>query len=187
VLAGSPRPRWAEAGNQEDFLLVQERGRFAPVKDLSLRGPLDGSADAVSTSDYDGDGRVDLFVTNGYLESKGLPQMLRNESVAGNWAGLTLVGDPWNPFGFGAVVTVTTDELRYRRQVTDAFNFKSQSGAGHVHLGLASQRAANVDVRWPDGSRDCITAAAGTHLQIRKGSTGCRLPAAPSERESARP
>jgi len=175
VLAGSPRPRWADAGNQEDFLLVQDEDRFHAVKDLSLRGPLEGSGDAVSATDYDRDGRVDLFVTNGYLEAKGIPQLLRNDSVAGNATGLTLIGDAWNPFGFGARVTVRTDRLRYRRYVTDAFNFKSQSGAGYLHLGLGASRYAEVEISWPDGTRDCVTVVAGPARTITKGSTDCRL------------
>jgi hypothetical protein len=86
-----------------------------------------------------------------------------------------LRGDAWNPFGYGAIVKVVTDDGMYIRQMNDAFNFRSQSGPGLVHLGLGDSKTARIRVVWPDGSVDCAIAVAGVPLEISIGSTTCKV------------
>ncbi|MGI8773431.1 MAG: FG-GAP repeat domain-containing protein [Actinomycetota bacterium] len=173
VVQGEARGKWRSL-NREDFLLLQSRGSFAPEYIPSVRGTRAGSGDAVSAADHDRDGRVDVLVTNGYLEQKGRIQLLRNVSKAGRWLGISLHGDAWNPLGIGARVEITGQGgLRRVFHVTDGFNFKAQSEAGYVHVGLRDRLFGRVRVVWADGSSDCTSAVSGVVTTIKQGSEPC--------------
>jgi hypothetical protein len=169
------RPRKEEWGrtNGPDILLLQEGGTFRVHHGANLGGPLKGSADSAVVADFDRDGREDLLVTNGYLESWGRVQLFRNHTRAGNSIGLTLIGTRWNPLGMGATVTVRTDRMRYRRQITDGANFKAQADVGHLVLGIGPALSADIQVAWPDGRKDCVAGLAGVPLRLEIGTRPC--------------
>jgi hypothetical protein len=162
-------------GNQPDFLLVNTKNGFRRLQTTSLRGPKAGNGDAVSASDYDRDGRVDLFITNGLFYWTGPNVLLQNRSVVGNWVGVDLDGDLTNPMGFGATVTARIKDRKVQRQITDGANYRSQNEAGYLHLGLADATTAQLHIRWPDGTSDCTLAAAGLVVEVVKGSSPCLL------------
>lgn len=159
--------------NHPDFLLVNTARGFRKLQTGSLMGPSEGNGDAVSASDYDRDGRVDLFITNGLFYWTGPNILLQNLSDGGNWVGVDLDGEDKNPMGFGASVTARMGALKIQRQVTDAANYRSQDETGYVHLGLGDATTVQLHVRWPDGSSDCTTAPAGLIVEIVKGSSPC--------------
>jgi hypothetical protein len=163
-----PHPGAVNAG---DILLVRRKGKFVRV---GVTGRAPGNGDAVSASDYDRDGRVDVLVTNGYFYYEGPNQLLRNKSNARNWAGLQLRGPRANPFGYGATVRVKTRSMTYRRQVTDNFSFRAQSEVGYVHLGLGGDRLARVRVSWPEGPPDCLRVTEGSITSVQHGRHRCR-------------
>ena len=160
--------------NLGDFLIVQGENGFDVVRGSSFRGPDFGDGDSVSSGDFDLDGRVDLYVTHGFSKNRGLGVLLKNTSDAGNWAILNLKGSDENPFGFGTTIRVVTGDRTYHRQITDGFNFRSQSATGQVHLGLDDAEQADVRISWVDGTRDCVTVSPSEVLSIGKGAHHCR-------------
>ncbi|HEX2195974.1 MAG TPA: VCBS repeat-containing protein [Actinomycetota bacterium] len=162
-----------DAVNWRDFLVVRKNGRFRRYERDSFRGPRSGNGEIATVADYDRDGRLDVFVTNGLHHWEGPTVLLRNRSRAWNWAGLDLKGSLKNPLGYGAIVRWKVGARVLKRQLTDETVFKGQSEVGYVHLGFRKGTTAEVKVKWPDGDVDCATLATGTVLTVEKGSLGC--------------
>lgn len=159
--------------NRPDLLIVRRDRGWIRFSRHSFAGPIDGNGDAVATADYDRDGRVDVFVTNGYFHFRGANVLLRNTSRSRNWAGLQLQGRAKNPLGFGATVRVKAGGMLYKREITDNFSFRSQSEVGYVSLGLGKHRTARVRVTWSNGQTDCRSITEGSITSIQQGRSRC--------------
>ena len=169
------------ANNRADFLINRRGGRFGKVRHWSFRGPRHGNGDAVSVADFDSDGRQDVFVTNGGTSEFGEANyknfgpsiLLKNRSHAGNWISLKLQGPAKNPWGFGALITVSTQTQRYRAQITDGFNHRAQSDVSLLHFGIGGQERARIRVRWPGQPADCVDVIAGSVFHLKMGASPC--------------
>ena len=164
--------------NRPDFYLVQGAGTFTRVEGDSFAGSKSGSGEAATVADYDGDGRLDLFVTNGSLTSRESLQegewvLLRNRSDAGSWITIDIRGTPWNPWGYGGRLHVVAGELEYEREITDAVAFRSQSQVGRMLFGVGDADAISIRLSWPDGVSDCIEAEPEEEVVIRHGESPC--------------
>ncbi len=159
--------------NWRDFLVVRRKGGFKRVEGRSFRGPRTGNGEQATISDFDRDGRLDVFVTNGLHYYQGRTVLLQNRSRAGNWGGIDLEGSRKNPLGYGAVVKWKLGKRVLKRQLTDDVVFKGQNEVGYVHLGFGKRRAADVVVKWADGRKDCTRLPTGTILTIEIGSLDC--------------
>jgi hypothetical protein len=159
--------------NRADVLIKHGRRGFVKLHGDSFRGPISGDGDSVSSGDFDLDGGVDLYVTNGFGEGRGTGVLLKNTTPSGNWSILNLRGSGNNPLGFGAKIRVVSESETYRRQVTDGVNYRSQSATGQVHLGLGRAPEARVTIRWADGTKDCVAASHSDVLTIDKGAHTC--------------
>lgn len=155
----------------EDFLILNEDGRF--VISESFEVPGDGAnGEAVAATDFDRDGRVDLALTNGYLDDRGMVMLARNTTTGNESAALALDGPPSNPHGIGASVHVLA-EPSWVVPVTDGVVSRGQSETGRVVIGLGHQTEIEVRIEWPDGTRDCLTVRGGEALPVPVGSSPC--------------
>ena len=116
-----------------------------------------GHSRGSAVADYDGDGDLDIAVVNQNVCSNARPtcslQLLRNDTAAGNWLQIRLVGTRSNRDAIGAVVRVRAGELAMMRQVTGGSGGHSQSTLV-VHLGLGEASVADaVEIDWPSGLR----------------------------------
>ena len=106
---------------------------------------------AVGDLDHDGD----LDILFGNLD--GPPTLLRNDTLAGSWALIRLVGPLQNAPAVGAVVTVTAKDHTQVLAVGHSSGFLSTSDS-RLHVGLgAAERIELITVRWPDGREEVFT------------------------------
>jgi hypothetical protein len=118
--------------------------------------------------DYDGDGDLDLLVT----ENNGPARLLRNDGGNANrFVRIRLEGSPSNRSAIGARITLTTDKGPARSAyVKTGSSYLSQSELP-VTFGLgADLRPTALDVAWPSGRVEKVAAPApGRSLVIREG------------------
>lgn len=146
--------------------LLTEQGQ-ATFEDRSAVSGANGERDArgLAVFDYDLDGKLDLLVANW----NGPPYLYRNESEAGNWLLLDLVGTTSNRNAFGATVSFVVGDQAYHRH-HDGTEFLGQSVAP-IHVGVGE--ATLIDsliVRWPNGTAEYFTQlAVNQRLSIMEG------------------
>ena len=175
VVQGAPPPMPSTGANEPDLLLINSGHGFRVARVAGIAGPRDGCGDSAAAADFDRDGRVDLFVTNGAEgDCRGKDELLRNVSIGGNWVSVDLRGADLNPWGFGARIHVRAGDLVYWRELTDGMNFRSQSEVGHQVLGIGVETSASVRVVWPDGATSCARLTAGENAVLQQGVSSCR-------------
>ena len=139
-------------GSFEDVLFASGLASAAP------RAPRRGFGD------LDGDGRIDVVVS-----ALGEPaELWHNESPAGHWLALRLVGTKSNRDGIGAVVKLSASgDPRWREQwnhATTSYGYASAS-AGPLHFGTGSATTIDrVEIRWPSGTLQVLEKVAVDQL-----------------------
>ncbi|MCG8428711.1 MAG: FG-GAP-like repeat-containing protein [Chromatiales bacterium] len=119
-----------------------------------------GLGDSAITADYDLDGCLDLFVTNGLplqpgRHDSGPDQIFRNVCNSGNhWIELDLYGSgvgASNPNGLGARVYITAGGVTQMREQNGGYHRWSQSDQ-RIHFGLAGNTVVDeLRIEWPGG------------------------------------
>ena len=131
-----------------------------------------GASDSVVSLDYNLDGRLDLLVANGlnlYPEAKpgkpagGRYELFRNQSSAGHWLQIDLVGTRTSRDAMGARVFVDAGGVRQFRQQDGGFHRWSQNYK-RLHFGLANNSTANLTVRWQDGTAQTFSNVAANRI-----------------------
>ena len=115
----------------------------------------------VSWGDYDGDGDLDLFMTN---VVSGPNRLYQNDGTTNQWLQVKLEGTISNRAGIGAQVVAVTGSLRQRRDVDGGSGFLSQASLA-VEFGLGS--VASVDsliVTWPSGQVQTLMEVAANQV-----------------------
>ena len=108
----------------------------------------DGQGRGIACFDAEGDGDVDIVVSNNGPDNVVL---YRNTTDNDNhWLGIRLQGNGNNRFGVGARITVTTAEGMQIRDLGGKNHYVSHSPL-EEHFGLRSATLADIRVRWPDG------------------------------------
>lgn len=155
--------------NLENRLFLNDgEGRFTEVAlAAGAAGSGSGSGDAVVAADYDRDGFLDLFVTNG---NGGAPfnigphQLFRNLGNDNHWLSLDLVGTLSNRDALGSIVTIEAGGKAQRRMQDGGFHRKAQDHQ-RVHFGLGDSTVVDqVHVRWPSGQETVLTAVAADQI-----------------------
>lgn len=172
----------------------QGDGSFVEVANAAgAQGPIGaglasgvGTGESVITADYDNDGFLDLFVTNGLLmqptREGGPDKLYRNQSrEQGNnnhWVEFDLVGSASsaptsgdNRDAIGAKVFVTAGNITQLREQGHGYHRWSQNHK-RIHFGLASYDTFDVEVRWPNGLTDNFTAVSSDSIyEISQGAS----------------
>jgi hypothetical protein len=102
-----------------------------------------------AAGDLDGDGRVDLVVVH-----RDVPvAILKNETPAGHWLGLKLIGGPKSgKTPVGARVTVRVGDRTATRWLTSGTSYLASNDA-RPWFGLGSSASVDhLEVRWPSGA-----------------------------------
>ena len=158
--------------NKENvFLDNQGDGTFVSVPNAGGAGGSSlGLGDSVTMADYDLDGFLDLFVTNGYVEGtpifseEGPYQLFRNQGNSNNWLQIDLEGVQSNRDGIGAQVFVTAGGMTQLREQSGGFHKWSQNHQ-RIHFGLAQNTQVDLlEIRWPSGTVQQIENIAANQL-----------------------
>lgn len=146
-------------------------GTFADVAEQSgATGNVTGAGADGSFVDYDNDGFLDLFVTNGEGNSEGEYLLLRNHGNRNNWLKVRLLGgDPGNSDGIGAKARVRAGSLTLYGYHGGPTHFLSQSQQP-LHFGLGSQEVADeLTITWPSGATTRLEGVtANQQIEVRE-------------------
>ena len=146
----------AQTTNLPNILLENDgTGKFTVVPFAGgAEGSTLGRGDTVSVADYDNDGFLDLFVTNGNGETpytNGPYQLFHNLGNSNHWLELQLRGVRSNRDGIGARVIVTAGGKSQMREQNGGTHRISQNSQ-RLHFGLAGNTmVSTITVYWPSG------------------------------------
>ena len=119
-----------------------------------------GVGSGVGTADLDEDGFLDIFFTNRTFYTGGEQitesdrnYLLFNRGNRNNWLTINLVGEESNTNGYGARVTLASDDLTLYREATSAHGYNSGNDP-RMHFGLGKKSSVDfIEVNWPSGKK----------------------------------
>jgi hypothetical protein len=144
------------AGNEPNILYEnQGDGTFIPIENAGgAIGTQLGIGDSVTTVDYNNDGFLDLFVTNGEFPpilDDAPYELFENQGNENHWLEIDLEGVKSNRDGIGAKVYLTAGGVTQLRQQTGGMHEKAQNHS-RLHFGLGQNKIIQkLVVEWPSG------------------------------------
>jgi hypothetical protein len=143
-------------------LLYQNQGDGSFLElalEAGVTANVDGRGRGAAWGDYNGDGFLDLSLTNGWgapLFSSGPHLLFKNQGNDNNWLKIKLIGTVSNRLGLGCkVMLITGDLIQYREQGSGSEMFSQNYQPLHFGLGEA-ETADTIIVDWPSGKKQMI-------------------------------
>ena len=136
--------------------LNQGNGTFIEVSSSAgVVGSLLGIGDTATTVDFDNDGFLDIFVTNGHggipYAKNGTNQLFRNIGNQNHWIEIDLIGTKSNRDGIGAKIITTAGGVSQLREQSGGMHDKAQNHQ-RIHFGLGNNTLVDrIVVYWPSG------------------------------------
>ncbi len=161
----------AEAGYRERKVLYRNLGnrKFVDVTMDAGSGILEKvPGRGCAFGDFDNDGDVDILVNC----VNDFPQLLRCDSgLKNNWLKVKAVGVKSNRSAIGARVLCTSaGDHRQMDEVRSGGSYISQNDL-RIHFGLGKAEKADIEIHWPSGVVDKLSAVpANQILTVREGS-----------------
>jgi len=140
---------------QNIFYENDGNGNFQSIENIGLGGSINGIGDTVSTVDYNEDGFLDIFVTNGFalgpFSSNGPSQLFRNLGNDNHWLEIDLEGTLSNRDGTGSRILLTVGDTKQIREQNSGMHFRTQNHQ-RIHFGLGNYTEVDsIVVFWPSG------------------------------------
>ncbi len=121
---------------------------------------LKGVSYGVTTSDFDGDGDLDMIINN----MNEPAAVYRNDSTGTHRVVIKLEGRQSNRFGIGSRVTLTTRGGQQVRLLTAARGYQG-SDVPAVHFGLGDAETIDrLAIEWPSGIRQDLSSLPGDRV-----------------------
>ncbi|HZN56583.1 MAG TPA: CRTAC1 family protein [Planctomycetota bacterium] len=159
---GAEQPKHLFLGRGDGtFEDISEHGGREIMKYRQSRG--------AAFADYDGDGRLDVAVTN---KNSPTEVLLNRMTPRGNWTILSLRAPPPNIFAVGARVQVLAGGKTFTRELHAGTSYLSGDDL-RVHVGIGSATTLDeVTVRWPGGCVEVFRGLpANQPITLTKGSS----------------
>jgi hypothetical protein len=124
-----------------------------------------GTGQPAAAADYDGDGRLDLYVGN---LPRSAEELFHNTTAGGSSLTVRLEATRGNRAAIGASVVVVAGGLTMTREVSSSSGRSSQNQLS-PHFGLGTATVADsVEVRWPGGTVQRIEHVSAGSVTIRE-------------------
>lgn len=147
--------RTDEIKNLTDVVLVNN-GKGVFDKRAVNEGYTKGRGDSATTADFNNDGFLDVYVTNGLwpapFPSVANGNLYENAGNTNNWLKLDLEGTDSNRDAIGALVMLESENGEQLRVQSGGVHASSQNDR-ILHFGLGSASRVNtLTILWPNGS-----------------------------------
>lgn len=139
-------------GNGTFVPVVGAAGAMGPIGLAVTRGA--GTADTAVVSDYNADGFLDLYLTNGFnMRPKhigGPEKLFRNRGNDNRWIEIDLAATHSLADGLGARVYAAANGVTQLRTQNGGYHRWAQNDR-RLHFGLANASSVDLTIEWPSG------------------------------------
>lgn len=134
------------------LLALNHAGRFERADSGTT---VESAGRGAAFGDLDNDGGMDVVMT----VLGGKPQIFHNRKVSGHWLTLKLRGTRSNRDGQGAQITAGK-----RHEIATTAGSYVSANDPRVHLGLGTDTTTDIEILWPSGTKQKLTAVAADQI-----------------------